>query len=378
MKFVFTCGGTAGHINPAIALAETVKRELPDAEVLFIGAGRQLENRLIPMAGFDIENISSGGFERSFAPRAILENLISAKNLVVGDVQVRRIFRRFRPDAAIGTGGYVCYPVLKRAAKMGIPTLIHEANALPGLTTKMLCGIVDKVLVSFPDAAGYYKDPSKVVMTGMPVKNDFGVLSREEARGMMGLDGDTPLVVSFWGSLGAERMNGVMADFIAKNAKARRFRHIHATGSDSEGTEGMLRLLRERGITDDNVPCTDLRPYIDDMPVVMAAADLILCRAGASTLGELQLMAKPAVLVPSPYVANDHQTKNAEALGRSGGAVVLRESECTGDSLYDAVCGLLEDPARLRAMSDALRTIAVPDTNRRILSMILDLCGKQR
>ena len=374
MNFVFTCGGTAGHINPAIALAESLKAQLPDAGILFIGSGRALENRLIPMAGFQIENVSSSGFERSFSPRAILENLISVKNLVAADIQVRRIFKRFRPDAAIGTGGYVCYPVLKRAARMGIPTLIHEANAMPGLTTKMLCGVVDKVLVSFPDVAEYYKYPEKVVMTGMPVKADFAAVSRSEARRKMGLEEDTPLVVSFWGSLGADRMNGVMADFIARNARDRMFRHIHATGSDSDGVEGMLSLLRERGITDANIPCTELRPYIDDMPVVMAAANLILCRAGASTLGELQLMAKPAVLVPSPYVTNDHQTKNAEHLQQAGGAVVLRESECTGDTLYETVTTLLSSPARLREMSDALREIAVTDTNERIIKMILSMC----
>ena len=375
MRFLFVCGGTAGHINPALAIAGELRNRLPEAEFLFIGSGRELENRLIPQAEFEMTNISAGGFSREKSLGGLKKNIGSAWKLAAGTMQARRILRKFRPDAAIGTGGYVCYPVLKTASRMGIPTVVHESNAVPGLTTKMLSSSVDKVLTAFPGMEKLYKDPGRVVMTGTPVRSGFSALSGNESRRGLGLP-DGPVVVSFWGSLGAARMNEIMADFIARNAKEKAFFHIHATGGGEEGVEKMTAALRERGISE--LPEElDLRPYIDDMPAVMSACDLVLCRAGASTLGELTSIGKPAVLVPSPNVTDNHQEKNASALASAGGAVMIRESECTADGLFETVTGLLTDKLKLEQMSETLMSMGSADASARIADMILDMCGSK-
>ncbi|MBO4832147.1 MAG: undecaprenyldiphospho-muramoylpentapeptide beta-N-acetylglucosaminyltransferase [Oscillospiraceae bacterium] len=373
MRFLFVCGGTAGHINPALAIAGELRSRMPDAEFLFIGSGRELENRLIPQAGFRMTNISAGGFSRDKNIGGLKKNLDSARKLVSGTVQARKILKDFRPDAAVGTGGYVCYPVLKAASRMGIPTIVHESNAVPGLTTKMLSSSVDRVLTAFPNMESLYKKPERVVMTGTPVRSGFSAKKKEDIRHELGLP-DGPVVVSFWGSLGAARMNEIMADMIARNASEKAFYHIHATGGGENGVEKMKSALCERGIT--GLPEElDLRPYIDDMPAVMSACDLVLCRAGASTLGELSSIGKPAVLVPSPNVTDNHQEKNAAALAAAGGAVMIRESECTADGLFETVTGLLADRDRLDGMSEKLMSMGSADASARIADMILEMCG---
>lgn len=373
MKFLFTCGGTAGHINPALALADEMRRTVPDAKIKFIGSGRRLENRLIPQAGYDIENIKISGFERGISPNKIIRNFKTFKNLATATRQSAEILGRFKPDAVIGTGGYVCYPVLKKAAQMKIPTFIHESNAVPGLTTKMLSGLVDKILVAFPDAQKQYNHPEKVIFTGTPVRAGFIPQNKNDARLMLGIDG-RPLVVSFWGSLGADRMNEVIAEFIALNVESRLFNHIHATGGSEAVTDTLVKRLHDK-TAEMNIPrWVDIRTYIYNMPTVMAAADLVLCRAGASTLAELTYMGKPAVIVPSPNVTNNHQEKNANQLKKIGGAVVIDENECTGDVLYQTVKKLLLNKEELSAMSNAMKKAGVPDSSKRIVELIISMC----
>ncbi len=374
MRFLFVCGGTAGHINPALAIAGELRSRMPEAEFLFIGSGRELENRLIPQAGFEMTNISAGGFSREKTIAGLKRNIGSARKLLSGTFQARKILRRFRPDVAIGTGGYVCYPVLKEASRMGIPTVVHESNAVPGLTTKLLSSSVDRVLTAFPNMEKLYRRPERVIMTGTPVRSGFSAKSKAELRHELGMS-EGPVVVSFWGSLGAARMNDIMAGFIARNAEEKAFYHVHATGGGSEGVDRMMQKLRERGIIE--LPAgLDLRPYIDNMPEVMSACDLVLCRAGASTLGELASIGKPAVLVPSPNVTDNHQEKNAAALAAAGGAVMIKESECTADRLYETVTELLADRKRLGEMSEKLLSMGSADASARIADMILEMCGQ--
>lgn len=373
MKFLFTCAGTAGHINPALALADELRRTVPDSKILFVGSGRRLENRLIPEAGYDIENIKISGFERGISPKKLLYNIRTIKGLATAARQSADIIGRFKPDAVIGTGGYVCYPVLKRAAKLGIPTLLHESNAIPGLTTKMLSGIVDQILVAFPDVSKLYKHPDKVVFTGTPVMAGFSPQNKNDARLLLGID-DRPLVVSFWGSLGAERMNEIIVDFIALNIESKLFNHIHATGGNESVTDTLLRRLHERVPGTAVPPWVDIRTYIYNMPSVMAAADLVLCRGGASTNAELTSMGKPAVIVPSPYVPNNHQEKNAMELSKTGGAVVINEKDCTGEILYRKVEELLKNKDILSAMSDAMKKTGIPDSGKKIAELIISMC----
>ena len=370
MKILLTCGGTAGHINPALALADAFRRYMPDAEILFIGSGRRMEKKLIPECGYALENIRVSGLERSIKPKSILRNIQTIGGLATANRQTAEIIKRFKPDVAVGTGGYVCYPVIKTAARMGLPTFIHESNAVPGLSTKLLSGIVDKVLVAFPDVSRLYHQPDKVVFTGTPVRGDFLRWDKDAARLKLRVDG-RPLVVSFWGSLGAERMNDVITEFIRMNLMSKLFNHIHATGGGAETTGQMKKKLTGHASGYALPRWIDIRTYIDDMPAVMAAADLVLCRAGASTVAELTLMGRPAVFVPSPNVTNNHQEKNALLLKHAGGADVLHEQELTGEQLYRTVEKLLEDKARLVNMSEAMANAGVRDAAEKIVDLIL-------
>lgn len=372
MKFLFVCGGTAGHINPALAIAGRLRELFSDAQFMFVGSGREMENRLIPAEGYEIRNITMTGFSRSLSFAGLKKNIFTVKNLIVSAGESRRILNEFRPDVVIGTGGYVCYPVITAAAKKGIPTVIHESNAVPGLTTKMVSGVADKVLVAFPGVQQRYKKPQNVVVTGTPVRGDFSTLSREAARKKLGITDDKPLVVSFWGSLGADGMNGKMADFIRLAASSETFHHIHATGGGDAGVKKMRERLSDRRV--ESLPdWIDLRPYISNMGEVMTAADVVLCRSGASTLAELTALGRASVLVPSPNVTNNHQEKNAREVERAGGAVVITEAECTGESLYTTVLGLLSDRKRLEAMEKGAHRLGVSDACEKIVETVLNL-----
>ena len=368
MRYLLTCAGTAGHINPAIAVADALKRADPGAEFLFIGSGRELENRLIPAAGYSVENISVSGLERSVGLKALSGHVKTVLRLVKGSRQAASVLRRFRPDAVIGTGGYVCFPVLKAAHRRGIPCYIHESNAVPGLTTRLLADTADRIFTAFPGVEASYRKPDRVMFMGTPVRGGFSELTQREARERLGV-GEERLVVSFWGSLGASQCNRCTAEAIVLNEKDPKYRLIHATGKDGYGA--FRNLLASLGADPDRLLHAEVRPYIDDMPVVMQAADLILCRAGASTLAELTATGKPAVLVPSPYVTDNHQEKNAMQLVKAGAAVMLRESECSGELLYSTVERLLADDSGLQRMSSCGHAMGVPDSAERIADLVM-------
>ncbi|MBR3569380.1 MAG: undecaprenyldiphospho-muramoylpentapeptide beta-N-acetylglucosaminyltransferase [Oscillibacter sp.] len=366
-RVLFTCGGTAGHVNPAIALAQRIRETSPEAQFLFVGAERGLERDLLEKAGYPFKAVHISNFHRSFAPKELRHNFVSVLNLIRSPAEARRILREFEPEAVIGTGGYASYPAVKAAAKMGIPTAVHESNMIPGLTTKLLEPVVDRIMVGFEACRQNYKHPEKVIVTGTPVRGGFFTRTKAEAKRELGVDDGRPLVVSFWGSLGASGMNRQMADFIALEAAKTPFYHIHSAGKS--GFPMIQALLKEKGVVPDGVSVR-LAEYLYDMPLVMRAADLVISRAGASTLSELTALGVPAVLVPSPYVTNHHQEKNAKALEEAGGAVVLLEPDCSGQILFQTAAGLLRDPARLGKMSAAMASLGVRDATERILEAV--------
>lgn len=373
MKFIFTCGGTAGHINPAIAVAGRLKELMPGTEILFIGANNKMEMELVPREGYDIKGLTVGNLRRSLSPKAIAHNINSIKNVFVSYADAKRIIKEFKPDVVIGTGGYVCYPVLKAASDLKIPTVVHESNAVPGLTTKMLADKASRILVGFEESRQYYKHPEKIEVTGTPVRGAFDSFTKAEARAKLGLREDEKLVVSVWGSLGAGHLNSVMQELIPMLDGKQGFKFIHAAGSRyykgfMEALAPCADKLQDMGV--------DVREYIYDMPCVMAAADLILCRAGASTISELCYMAKPVIMVPSPNVTNGHQEKNARVLERAGGAKLLLEGEFTAESLLCDIKALLSDSDKLEAMSRSMRALAVPEATDRISGIVLELSGK--
>ena len=374
MKIVFTCGGTAGHINPALGIAGLLQQRMPETEFLFIGAKGMMEETLVPREGFNMVTVPISNIRRGLKPADIAHNLNTLKNVAVSTAQARQLLRRFQPDVAIGTGGYVCYPVLKAAHSLHIPTMVHESNAVPGLTTKMLEKTVDRILVGFGEARENYRCRDKVTVTGTPVRMEFLHTDREQARRELGFPEGRPLVVSVWGSLGARRMNEVMVELIGRACQKPFFCMIHSAGS--RGYDAMCAALREKGLEDCGSAGFDVRQYIYDMPRVMAAADLVLCRAGASTLAELAAMGKPAVLVPSPNVTNDHQMKNARVLEEAGAAVLLREGNFGADALLGTISNLLGAPERLRAMSEQMHALSVSDATGRIADLAVELAGK--
>ena len=233
-RVIFTCGGTAGHVNPALALAGYMQERHPDLRVLFVGTPCGMERGLIEKAGYDFRSIEVSSFQRSLSPSGIAHNVKSLKNLALAGSRARAILRDFRPDLVVGTGGYASYPMVKYAAKEGIPTAVHESNMVPGLTTKMLEGYAGCIMVGFEECRQHYKHPEKIVVTGTPVRGDFFRQTREQARQKLGLTDDRPLAVSFWGSLGARFMNEHMLDFFRLEARdGMPFHHIHAAGKGS-------------------------------------------------------------------------------------------------------------------------------------------------
>lgn len=368
MKIIFTCGGSAGHVNPALAVAQQFEAHHPGCEILFVGAEKGMEQRLVTQAGYPIETVKVSTFERAWSWKVLRHNVGSALKLPVGQREAMDILKKFKPDLVVGTGGYASYPAVHAAARRRIPCAIHESNAYPGLTTRALANQVDLVMVGFPEAAEYYKDAKKVAVTGTPVRGEFFSLDRERARLELGLTDSQPLVISFWGSQGAGHMSDKTVDFVERwAAEGRRFHYVHAAGRDYED---MTAELNRRGVS---VSGGEVRPYIDDMPVVMAAADLVICRAGASTIGELTALGKPAILVPSPFVAANHQYKNAKVLADRGGVELAEEKDCTGQSLYQSAMELLADGGRRAAMGRALRQLAAPRAAQDIYENLISL-----
>ena len=374
MKLLFTCGGTAGHINPAIALARLFQSRHQDCQVLFAGADNGMERTLVPHEGYELRTVHVNTIHRAWKWKDIKHNVMTVLTLPQARRQARAILDEFRPDLVVGTGGYASYPVVKEAARRGIPTAVHESNAVPGLTTKLLSKVADRVMVGFEDSRKHYPHPERVVVTGTPVRRDFFDHTRKEARQALGLDGGRPLVLSYWGSLGADVMNRYMADFLsAEAAEGFPFHHIHGAGRNYQS---LTAALEERGV--DLTGGAEVRAYIYDMPLVMAAADLVVCRAGASTISELTAIAKPCVLVPSPNVTNNHQEKNARVLEHHGAAVVVLEGETDGAALYRQVKDLLADPEKRSAMAKALEELSVTDAAEEIYQTLMALLKEGR
>lgn len=371
MKVIFTCGGTAGHVNPALAVAQRFEAHHPGCEILFIGAEKGMEERLVTQAGYSIQSVKVSTFERNMSWKVLKHNVKSVFKVPVGQNQAKHILKKFKPDLVVGTGGYASFPAVREAVKLGIPTAIHESNAYPGLTTRTLADKVDLVMVGFPEAREHYKKTRRVEVTGTPVRDQFFRLNREQARLELGISDSQPLVVSFWGSQGALHMNRHTTDLVRCWAEeGRRFHYIHSAGRNYEK---MLLELAEQGVC---VTQDEVRPYIDNMPTVMAAADLVICRAGASTLGELTALGKPAILVPSPFVADNHQFKNAKVLADRGGVLLLEEKDCTGERLYRAALELLADGSRRDAMSRGLKSLASPNAAEEIYQVLMSLLKK--
>ncbi len=376
MNVIFTCGGTGGHINPAIAVANAYKERHPEANILFIGARGHMEEQLVPKAGFELQCLNIAGLSRGKSVKAMAKNATTVINTAKAVGQCKKIIKEFGAEVIMGTGGYACFPALMAGSMMGIPTLVHESNAMPGLTTRLLANRVDRMLICFPESAKRYKNPEKPETVGMPIRSEFIWMNRADARKELGISDEEKLVVSAFGSLGARKMNETMAEIFAlEQAENFPFRHIHATGK--YGWEWMPGLVKEKGVTLENCDAIEMKEYIYNMPTLMAAADVIISRAGASSCNEIAAAGTPAILIPSPNVTDDHQTKNARVLADRGGAVLLPECDCTPEALYDQIRDLLADDGRRSAMSTALRQDVILDSVEKICDIMDELIARK-
>ena len=373
MNLIFTCGGTAGHINPAIAVANKMRERHPDCKILFIGATGHMEEKLVPQAGFQLKCLPGSGLSRKLNLAGIKQNLHAMHCVQEAVKACKEIYREVQPDVVIGTGGYASFPALHAAQSLGIPTCVHEANAVPGVTTKLAANKADRVLVAFEESVQQYKHPEKVEVVGMPVRDAFIYTTREQARKELGLDGF--VVVSAFGSQGAKVMNETIADMMPLEQRdGFPFRHIHATGSF--GKTWMPQRVKDNGVDYENCPAIDIREYIYNMPTVLAAADLIIGRAGSATCNEIAAAGTPCILIPSPNVTNNHQEKNARVLESGGGAVVVLEKDCTPEKIYGIVTELLADADRRKEMSRCLHQMVRLDCTQRICGIVEELAKK--
>lgn len=366
MRILFAGGGTAGHINPALAIAGYVKKQNPNAEILFVGNKGGMEERLVPDAGFKFKSIVISGFKRSFGVKDIGHNIVTVKRMFTSSVASKKIIKEFKPDLAVGTGGYVSGPVLRTAAKMGVPIIIHEQNAYPGVTTKMLSKLAKKVMLAIPDAQKHLDSNLDFVVTGNPVRQEILSADREQAKRELNLD-ERPVVLSFGGSLGARKINENLADLIARSGKDGKYQHIHAYGQYGKWFPD---LVKEKGVDIEKCPNLDIREYINNMATCLAAADVVISRAGAITLSEIQAQGKPAVLIPSPNVAENHQYHNAMALVNKKAAEIIEEKDLTPQLLIQKVDKLLESKEVLEEYSQNARKMAIVDANERIYEVI--------
>ncbi len=375
MKFLFATGGTAGHINPALATAQYIRETYPDSEIMFIGTADHMEARLVPAAGFAFKTIEINGFRRSLNPQALVYNAKTVFKLLKSEKDSRKIITEFNPDVVIGFGGYVSGPVLDQAVKLGKPCCIHEQNAFPGITNKQLAKKVDRVMLTVEDAKKHLECRNEPAITGLPVRGEILRKNREEARKELSIPENAQLVLSFGGSLGAAPLNDAMFDIIVKNSESGDIYHIHSVGTN--GKEYLER-FKEKGFEEagENVlrkGSCEVRLYIDNMDTCMAAADLVIGRAGASSLSEIEAMGKASILIPSPYVAENHQFHNAMALVNRNAARIIEEKNLSSQSLGEMIDELLSNKETLFEIEKNAKAMAILDSREKIADIIISL-----
>lgn len=373
MRVLVSGGGTGGHINPALAIADKIKERYGDAVIEYVGTKKGMENILVSKAGYKIHHIKVRGFKRKLT----LENIDAAIKAVTSVVAAKKLIKKFKPDIVIGTGGYVSWPVLKAASQSKIKTCIHEQNAVPGVTTKMLSKYVDKVMISFEESRKYFDcDRQKIVLVGNPVASKMLTYSKSKAREELSIPNGTKVILSCGGSLGARPLNENVYQLIKNFSLKEDVYHFHATGKS--GWETQSKLYKELGFKEvDNETLkyknVTVTKYIYNMHQLLPSCDVQICRAGAMTLTELALLGKAAIVIPSPYVTNNHQYKNAKVLEDMNAAILVEEKNLSGKVLEDNVRQLLGDDKKRIAMESNVRKFAVCDTLEKIMVVIEDL-----
>ena len=372
MRIMISAGGTGGHVNPALAVAGEFRKRYPNAEICFVGTADRIESKIVPAAGYPLKTIEMSGLRRGFSLSDIKANMKTAVKLLKSSGDCKKIISEFNPDVVLGFGGYVTGPVVRMAAKMGIPTAIHEQNAFPGVTNKALSEKVDVVMLTAEEAKEHMKFKNEPVVTGLPIRGELLEADAEVSRQELGFD-KRPIVLCMGGSLGAREINKAIVDVIASDMYDNRYNYIVSTGQNGVWVP---EKLAERGINLEKTDNIKIRAYIDDMARCLSAADLVICRAGASSLSEIQALGKPSILIPSPNVTENHQYHNAMALVRKNAALIIEEKDLTGTNLTNAVSSLLGDENRLKEIGINARKMAVIDATSRICDIVESIMKK--
>jgi len=367
MRVIFAGGGTGGHINPAISIANYAKAMYSDFEALFIGTERGLETKLVPKAGYNIEYIDIEGFSR----KNMFKNFSVAKKLVESRIKCKRIIKKFNPDCVVCTGGYVSGPVAMAAKALKIPSLIHEQNVYPGLTVKGAQKYVDYLALSFEETINSMSAKEKCVVTGNPIRGEILCADKDKSRAALGIK--KPFVLIFGGSLGAEAINKAVIEMLPRLIAEGEIELLFGTGD--RNYESIIQRISQKGIElNDDVRIV---PYIDNMAECMAAADVVVSRAGAITVSEIAALAKPSILIPSPNVVRNHQEQNAREFVKQGAAQMITEDKLSAEDLYDNISKMVKDSDKLSEMSQNLRKIAKTDALERIYNLMQKMAQKK-
>lgn len=365
MKIVVSGGGTGGHIYPALALINEIKKHHENVEFLYIGTEKGLESSIVQRAGIPFQSIHITGFKRKVS----MENMKTVVRFLKGVTKSKRILKDFGADVVIGTGGYVCGPVVYAASKLGIPTIIHEQNSLPGLTNKFLARYVDKVAICFEEAKKYFPE-HKVVLTGNPRASEVIGKDTQKGRKSLGLNSEKPCVLIFGGSRGARPINEAVIEALPHFAK-QSYQVVYVTGEVHY--DHVMEQAKNRNVGSHVI----IKPFIHNMPEVLGGVDLVVSRAGATTLAEITALGLPSILVPSPYVTANHQEVNARSLSDHEAAVLLLEKDLTSQSLIKHIDEILLNETRLNQMKEASRALGVPDAAERLYKEIERLVSKK-
>ena len=369
MRILLVAGGTAGHINPALAIAEHFKEKLKNVEIEFAGNPNGMEKKLVSKAGYKFNPIKVCGFKRKISVQNFFKNVNALLLFLQSNFKSKEILKKFNPDIVIGTGGYTCASVLLQAKKMGIKTAIHEQNAYPGITNKFLAKKVDIVFLAVEEAKKRLPYCNAIVV-GNPLRKNVLTKTKKQARELLNMD-DNFCILSFGGSLGAVKINEIAADLIEWHNKFKKINHIHAMGK--LGASCFPKMLEDRNIVVAKNPRLYIRNYIYNMDTCLAAADIVICRSGALTISELQATAKPSILIPSPNVAENHQFYNALVLQKKKAAVLIEEKNYNKSFLIKTVKSFYEDEEKLKLYANNAFKLSTPKTKDLILYHIKNL-----
>lgn len=374
MRAIIAAAGTAGHINPGIAIANEIKRQEKDSKIIFIGTTRGLENDLVPRAGYELRTIEAYGLSKKLS----IDNLKKMYKTLKGFGEAKKIIKEFQPDVVIGTGGYICGATISEAHKLGIPTLLHESNAFPGKAIKILARKTDTILVSFKDAIPRIKNAKNVVFTGTPVKikkiNYTNEIKKNKIK-ELGLKEDKPIVLIFGGSQGAQKINEAIIEIIENNLN-KNYQVIWATGPKQYDI--IKEELDNKHKNINRIENMKIVPYIYNMEEIMNLVDLIVARSGAMTVTEISNLGKPSILVPLPNVSHDHQLYNAKALENRGAAKILLNDELTGKILNEQIEKIVLDEKEMLHMGEKALSMATSNVEQKIYNEIKKICNRKR